>query len=318
MKSLFLFLFTPSVLLAEIWVINRDHSGIHFEVPYLQISSVHGKFNSFGGSIQKKDDLIEQVNINIRSETIDTGINLRDTHLRSNDFLAVKEYPEILFNSKKIIKNGMAYLAEGELKFKTDTIPLTIEFTLSEVVKDTWEKLNRFVKFTGKLYKKDLKIDWNKTLPKGSYLLGNEIKISGSFQLQPKGNLTASSKHKTPDNKYLRNRERFQRGETNKLIQMTEGIKTMPSLLKEEPAEQTEIISKESFKSKTDWFSYMAFTLSFLFGLFGSVALCYFLYPIFEKRKWHDNEFLDDNFKHIVYLLIIGGYVYFTSLLFPF
>lgn len=304
--------------MAETWVINRDHSVINFEVPYLKLSSVQGKFNNFTGRLEYKDNKVGFVEIIIRSETIDTGIRLRDTHLRSNDFLATKKYPETIFRSDKISKRNDQYTAQGILEIKNKKIPLVISFGLTDSIEDTWNKLSKFVNFSGSLNKKDLEINWNKTLPNGSYLLGEEIKISGSFQLQPKGNLTASSKHKMSDNKYLRNREQFKRGETQKLLKPAEqGIKTLPNIAENTIFNAPKAETKNYISYEPDWFAYTSFTISFIFGLLGSIGICYLLFRKFELQKWHDSEFIDDSLKHSVYLLIVGGYVFFTSFLFP-
>lgn len=47
------------------------------------------------------------VKITIEAASINTRVERRDTHLRSKDFFAVDQYPQITFVSKKINKTGV-------------------------------------------------------------------------------------------------------------------------------------------------------------------------------------------------------------------
>ncbi len=102
--SFFISLLTQSEA-QDIWRINKDHSEIIFEVPYLGISSISGRFNSFqgGATFNNADDLLPvKIWLMIRSKSIFTSNNMRDGHLRSSDFFRAKKYPLITSDSKNI------------------------------------------------------------------------------------------------------------------------------------------------------------------------------------------------------------------------
>ena len=206
---LFLLLLVPQVLLAATWVVNRDHSEIMFQVTYMNVTELNGRFNEFTGEAILNDKALpSELQVNIKSASIDTGNRLRDGHLKDQDFLQADHFPEIIFLSKKIsrISNGK-YRAEGPLTIKGITKSVVVDFTVSEAVKDTWGFDNRFVKFTAKINRKDFNIVWNKTLDGQQFLVGNSIGISGNFQLQPAGKKTPNSKHMIPDTEHIRTRD---------------------------------------------------------------------------------------------------------------
>lgn len=215
MKTLlFLFLSVVNVAWGAQWVLNKDHSEILFQVPYLGVSELTGRFSEFKGTVEIDDKSKEpkSVQININSNSIDTGHKMRDNHLRANDFLGSKEHPEIIFKSTSIQKvNPTTFRAQGSLKIKNTIKPMTIDFTTTQSVKDTWGYENKFVKYKSKINRNDFNIKWNKTLEGDKYLVGDEVQFWGVFQIQPSNAATPSSKHMIPDTNYIRDREKEMR-----------------------------------------------------------------------------------------------------------
>jgi polyisoprenoid-binding protein YceI len=218
-KILILFIFSIVSIypaFAETWTINPAHSEILFEVPYLKWSEVTGKFRKFSGSvfIDEKTLIPKEVQIEIHSASVDTGNEMRDGHLRGQDFFQSKFYPFIKFKSTKIIKvNAEDFDVFGELTIKKVSRPHRLRIKSSQIIKDTWGYENLFVKFSTEVNRKDYDLNWNKTIESQEFLIGDVIKIRGSLQWQPKSKMTPSSKHMIPDTPYIREREKLARGE---------------------------------------------------------------------------------------------------------
>lgn len=209
LMSLFLFFFLSLAQAAD-WVTNRDHSEIHFQVPYMGVSELTGRFNEFTGKVHFSEDdkKILGLEVQISASSIDTGNKMRDGHLKSGDFLKSQEHPTIVFKSRQIVSMSKGrFKASGGMTIKGITKPASIEFSTSEVVKDTWGYKNRFVKFKSSLNRKDYQINWNKTLDGQQFLVGDEVSFWGTFQLQPATTTTPNSKHMIPDTKYIRQRD---------------------------------------------------------------------------------------------------------------
>lgn len=194
---------------ATVLVSNKDHSEIHFKIPYMQVSEVNGRFNDFTVEVNadEKGNVKGPLIVMIRTASIDTGNKMRDSHLERSDFFNASQYPKINFESDKITNTGGNYKAEGKLTIKGITKPATVNFTVTKAQKDTWGYKSIFVKFSSTVNRKDYNIVWNKTLDGQEFLVGNEVLYSGVVQLQPKQKLTPNSKHMIPDNSYIRQRD---------------------------------------------------------------------------------------------------------------
>ena len=65
------------------WSIDPMHSEIHFKVKHLMINTITGSFNKFEGSLEgaKEDFTDAKITFSADINSIDTGIEMRDTHV---------------------------------------------------------------------------------------------------------------------------------------------------------------------------------------------------------------------------------------------
>ena len=211
MKQILLFAaFFSLSLQAAPWHSNRDHSEILFQVGYLGVSELTGRFTAFDANVEVEDKPLsfKALNIQIDVNSIETGNKMRDGHLKNSEFFDARQFPYIQFKSDKIVLvKDNKYKAQGTLILKNVSRPATVEFTVTNSVKDTWGYENKFVKFESKLNRKDFNINWNKTLDNQKYLVSDEVTYRGVFQIQPNDGKTPASKHMIPDTEYIRERE---------------------------------------------------------------------------------------------------------------
>lgn len=114
------------------WKSDPNHSKLAFSTVHLGISDVAGLFNSFDAAITAKtanfSDAVFALTVDVKS--IDTEIEMRDNHLRSEDFFEVEKFPIMTYKSTSIKKVG------------TDRYKLTGDLSLhgvtKEVVMDLW------------------------------------------------------------------------------------------------------------------------------------------------------------------------------------
>jgi polyisoprenoid-binding protein YceI len=87
-----------------VWVIDRAHSTVEFSIKNFFFFIVKGCFTDLAGAIvlDQADRGQSSVAVTIKAASIDTGGRLRDTHLRSTDFLEADRFPEIRFQSTKV------------------------------------------------------------------------------------------------------------------------------------------------------------------------------------------------------------------------
>jgi polyisoprenoid-binding protein YceI len=101
---------------ADNYTVDGTHSSISFKIQHMGISQVHGRFNKFDGkfAIDKVDPAKSSFSLTIKTDSVDTGNEARDKHLRSPDFFDAKQYAEMTFKSTgaKATKDG--YEVEGD------------------------------------------------------------------------------------------------------------------------------------------------------------------------------------------------------------
>ncbi|GCD77043.1 hypothetical protein JCM31826_05250 [Thermaurantimonas aggregans] len=85
-------------------------------------SIVEGSFERFSLDIRwnATNPSASMVSGKVQVESINTGISLRDNHLRSSSYFHVSQYPEISFTSTKIEKSSSdgSYIIMGQLSIK--------------------------------------------------------------------------------------------------------------------------------------------------------------------------------------------------------
>src|SRR5689334_5222161 len=97
-----------------------DSSTVAFTIKNLGFN-VHGHFSGLKGKITFDPGHPEHCSFDMVLDvnTIDTDNNMRDNHLRSEDFFDVKNYPHITFVSTKVTKGKAGtFFMEGNLTIR--------------------------------------------------------------------------------------------------------------------------------------------------------------------------------------------------------
>lgn len=163
------------------WQLDVPTTDINFQVNYLRNATVNGHFDQVDGSIRydANNPTATTIDIIVATDSIDTGMKLRDTFLRKKPLLNADQYPTITFVSKNIdMITPTEANVTGDFTVLGQTKPLTVNVTLSEVKSDpvTNEPVLNF-KATGKLNRYDYGVT---AFPS---LIGNLIAIEITGQL---------------------------------------------------------------------------------------------------------------------------------------
>jgi polyisoprenoid-binding protein YceI len=114
-----LFILAPqnSTCAADNYTVDGVHSSVSFKIQHMGISQVHGRFNKFDGAfaIDKADPAKSSFTLSIKADSVDTGNEGRDKHLRSPDFFDAKQYADITFKSTSVKAAKDGYEVEGDL-----------------------------------------------------------------------------------------------------------------------------------------------------------------------------------------------------------
>lgn len=129
-----LFLLAGTGLMAQKYKPVDEKSQVKFSIKNIGIST-GGDFKGLDGAIVFNPSNLgtSSFEVSIDAKTIDTDIDSRDKHLRSDDYFDVEKYPKITFKSDKITSSKKGeYTATGKLTIKGTTQEVSIPFTTKE------------------------------------------------------------------------------------------------------------------------------------------------------------------------------------------
>jgi polyisoprenoid-binding protein YceI len=161
--------------------IDPAHSIIGFSIRHLEINWVEGRFKDFKGAISFNDTDVTKssVQFTARIESIDTGVEARDKHLRTADFFDAATYPEMTFKSTKVERKGKdSYVLYGDFTLKGVTKQISLPFTITGAIKDPWGNTRFGINAQTKINRRDFGITWGKALENGGIDVGNEVTIN--------------------------------------------------------------------------------------------------------------------------------------------
>jgi polyisoprenoid-binding protein YceI len=134
----------------QFFPIERSHSFIEFSIQYMGYARVKGRFSDFSGLIRfdERDASKTSVSLLIKTESIDTDHDFRDTDLKSENWFDARKFPYISFISKSFSKSSDGYVMTGQLTIKDITREITMKMAPpSGVLKDV--RADAQVIFTG-------------------------------------------------------------------------------------------------------------------------------------------------------------------------
>jgi len=164
--------------LAGTWTIDASHTRVGFVARHAMVTKVRGAFNEFEGTaiVEGTDLSASSVNLTIKTGSIDTRNEQRDGHLRSNDFLAMDEYPEITFVSTGVTQTGPVSLElTGDLTIKGATNSVTVPFDFEGLATDPFGNLRAGFEGAVTINRKDYGVTWNAALETGGVLVSDKI-----------------------------------------------------------------------------------------------------------------------------------------------
>lgn len=157
-----------SIVYAQVYIPVSATSKVSFKIRNFG-STVDGSIKGLKGTINFDGSTLSNTkfDVTINPATIDTGIGMRDNHLRKLDYFAVDDYPTIRFVSTKV-------MASGKLNEATVTGKLTIKKTTKEIsFPFRYTGGNNALQFTGefKINRRDFDVGGN------SFSLSDEVTV---------------------------------------------------------------------------------------------------------------------------------------------
>jgi polyisoprenoid-binding protein YceI len=168
------------------WNADPLHTQIGFKVRHMMISHVAGTLSKFDINVASDDENFTNPVVSLTADvnSITTGIEQRDTHLKSSDFFSGNDFPQIVFKStdyKKIDEEK--YKLYGNLSMRGVTKPVILNVEYSGLMKDPWGNLRAGFTITGKINRKDWGLNYNAILEAGGVMVSEEVNINCEVEL---------------------------------------------------------------------------------------------------------------------------------------
>ena len=162
------------------YTLDPAHTRIGFVARHAMVTKVRGSFDEFAGIavLDGANPASSRVEVTIEAASIDTRNAQRDEHLRSNDFLAMQEYPKITFASTGVRQAGEStFEVTGDLTIKGVTNEITIPFEFEGAATDPFG--NQRVGFEGSvtINRRDYGVTWNAALEGGGVLVSDKVTL---------------------------------------------------------------------------------------------------------------------------------------------
>jgi polyisoprenoid-binding protein YceI len=130
LSILLLAIVLPFMLMAQTYAPVDKSSSVTFKIKNLGFNTT-GSFAGLAGTIHfsPENTGAASFDVSIDANTINTDNNMRDNHLRSDDYFDVAKYPTIKFVSTKVTAKGSGFIVSGKLTIKQTTKEISFPFT---------------------------------------------------------------------------------------------------------------------------------------------------------------------------------------------
>jgi len=112
------------------YIVDAIASHIGFEAKAVLGLKVKGSFGRFESVIVIRDSpAASTMHLTVHTDSVRTGISMRDKHLRAHNVLAVETFPTFEFQSTTILEADTGYDVEGILRVRDISQPVTFHAT---------------------------------------------------------------------------------------------------------------------------------------------------------------------------------------------
>ena len=170
------------------WELDPENSSVTFVCKHANFTNVRGMFQKPSGTVVLDDatPVNSKVNATIDVKSITTGVEERDTHLKSPDFFDAATYPTIAFASTSVTRSSdTAYSVTGNLTMRGVTKPVTLAVTASPPFQH-FGTIRRGIEATTSVNRQDFGVGvaaWNVPAESGGLLIGDSVKITIDAEL---------------------------------------------------------------------------------------------------------------------------------------
>jgi len=165
--------------------LDRTHSTVQFAVRHVGVSTFRASFNSIDARLVVGNGRAElEAGAAVESISIGEPREFREHVVRSSDFFAAGEHPQIRFRSTQIQlgENGTATVS-GDLEIRGVSRRVTASGTFTPPTEDPFGAIRIGLHLDSTLDRREWGMGWQMPLPGGGDALGWDVEISAQLEL---------------------------------------------------------------------------------------------------------------------------------------
>ena len=161
------------------WQLDTAHTTVSFTAKHMMITKTRGIFKGVTGTLDydEANPTASSVSVSIPAATIETGMEPRDKHLRSADFLDAEHFPTLAFTSTSIEQKGDRWAITGDLAIRGVTRPVVLDTENLGVVIGMDGRRHAGFEATTKIKRSEWGLTWNVGLEAGGWLVSDDVTI---------------------------------------------------------------------------------------------------------------------------------------------
>jgi polyisoprenoid-binding protein YceI len=164
------------------WRLDPTHSSAGFAVKHMAVSTFRGHFEAFDATLTVGETSAELLGVVDASSLVVKDGNLQ-AHLGSPEFFDIERYPEIVFHSTSIWRDGTELIIDGELTIKGNTRAVEARGTIEGPAVTLGEVTKLGLTLETVIDRTQFGLSWNAPLPRGGFAVANEVKLTVELEL---------------------------------------------------------------------------------------------------------------------------------------
>ncbi|MFD7697254.1 YceI family protein [Streptomyces sp. NPDC059374] len=164
-----------------IYTMDPGHSTIGFSARHAMVSHVRGRFTRFEGllKLDGSNPARSEAYVSVQTDSIDTGIQERDAHLRGPEFLDSAVFPLMAFRSTGVVVLGDGtFRVDGRLRIKDLELPLVLDAAYGGAGVDAAGAHRVGFHASATLRRSDWGLTWNTALDTGGVLISDKVTLA--------------------------------------------------------------------------------------------------------------------------------------------
>lgn len=114
----------------QAWTLDKAHAKLGFSITHMMVSDIEGYFKSFDIKLNAPNDDFSDAEVELTADvnSMDTQNEMRDAHLKKEDFFQAEKHPALTFKSTSFKKaDEKKYKLTGDLTILGVTKPVELD-----------------------------------------------------------------------------------------------------------------------------------------------------------------------------------------------